>query len=39
MDLAKLHPELLTSWNFNKNNNFDITNIRAKDKVWWKCEK
>ncbi len=39
MDLSKLHPELLSSWDFKKNPNFDIHNVKAKDKVWWICKK
>ena len=39
MDLSQLHPELLSSWNSDKNLNFDIHNVKAIDKVWWRCEK
>lgn len=39
MDLSQLHPELLSSWDSEKNSNFNIHNVRAKDKVWWICEK
>lgn len=39
MDLSQLHTELLTSWDFEKNSNFNIHNVKAKDKVWWICEK
>lgn len=39
MDLSQLHPELLSSRDSEKNSNFDIHNIKAKDKVWWICKK
>ena len=38
-DMATLHPELLSEWNYNKNKTIEPSDIMSgvDDKVWWLC--
>ena len=39
VDITKDNKRLFNEWNYDKNINFDIHNVKVKDKVWWICKK